>query len=210
MKTILVVDDECFLVMSLTQLLEEAGYHVVSATNGKDGLAQLVKEHPDMVLTDFMMPVADGLEMVRGMHALPEFRSLPVLVMSVSPKRVALSTRMVKVTAFLSKPFGLDELLPHHRAADRKRRTWKGLEAYSGYRAGTLESRPYGGAPLNIALATKSNVSTSPGLRRKVPRYLIRGRDCVCSSSPRGPFRSRKSWESVVPKALDSADNVLR
>ncbi len=65
-----------------------------------------------MVLTDFMMPVADGLEMVWGMHALPEFRSLPVLVMSASPKRVALPTRMVKVTAFLSKPFGLDELLP--------------------------------------------------------------------------------------------------
>src|SRR5713101_1753596 len=90
MKTILVVDDECFLLESLTQLLEETGYHVVSATNGKDGLAQLVKEHPDMVLTDFMMPVADGLEMVRGVHALPEFQSLPVVVMSASPKRVSL------------------------------------------------------------------------------------------------------------------------
>src|SRR5229473_8217234 len=129
MKTILVVDDECFLVECLTQLLEEAGYHVVSATNGKDGLAQLVKEHPDMVLTDFMMPVADGLEMVRGVRALPEFRSLPVVVMSASPECVALPTRMVKVTAFLSKPFGLDELLPII-AADWKGRTWQGLEAY--------------------------------------------------------------------------------
>ena len=46
------------------------------------------------------------------MHALPEFQSLPVVVMSASPKRVALPTRMVGVKAFLSKPFGLDELLP--------------------------------------------------------------------------------------------------
>ncbi len=99
-------------VFGVSYAVSTAGYHVVSATNGKDGLAQLVKEHPDMVLTDFMMPVADGLEMVRGVHALPEFRSLPVVVMSASPECVALPTRMVKVTAFLSKPFGLDELLP--------------------------------------------------------------------------------------------------
>ncbi len=110
MKTILLVDDECFLVESLTQLLEEAGYHVVSATNGKDGLAQLVKEPPDMVLTDFMMPVADGLEMVRGVRALPEFQSLPVVMMSAG--QVAAKARRVGVSAFLGKPFGLDELLP--------------------------------------------------------------------------------------------------
>src|SRR5713226_3521752 len=110
MKTILVVDDECFLVESLTQLLEEAGYHVVSATNGKDGLAQLVKERPDMVLTDFMMPVADGLEMVRGVRALPAFQSLPVVMMSAG--QVAAKARRVGVSAFLGKPFGLDELLP--------------------------------------------------------------------------------------------------
>ena len=132
MKTILVVDDECFLVECLTQLLEEAGYHVVSATNGKDGLAQLVKEHPDMVLTDFMMPVADGLEMVRGVHALPDFQSLPVVVMSASPKRVALPTRMVGVTAFPQQTFWTGRTAPHHRAADWKGRTWQGLEAYPG------------------------------------------------------------------------------
>src|SRR6266849_9535295 len=64
--------------------------------------------------------------------------------------------------------------------------------------------------PSNIAFATKSNVSTSPELRLKVPRYAIRGRACVCSSFARRPFRSRKSRESGMPKALESADNVLR
>src|SRR6266849_5050506 len=63
------------------------------------------KGAPDMVLTDFMMPVADGLEMVRGVHALPDFQSLPVVVMSASPKRVALPTRMVGVTAFPQQTF---------------------------------------------------------------------------------------------------------
>ena len=112
MKTILVVDDEYFLVETLSALLETEGYRVVSAANGKNGLAQLVKEHPDMVLTDFMMPVADGLELIRGLHALPDFRSLPVVMMSASPECVALPARPIRVSAFLSKPFGADELLP--------------------------------------------------------------------------------------------------
>jgi len=63
--------------LHLSQLLEEEGYHVVSAANGKDGLAQLVKEHPDMVLTDFMMPVADGLEMVRECTPCLSFNPCP-------------------------------------------------------------------------------------------------------------------------------------
>jgi CheY-like chemotaxis protein len=112
LKTILVVEDDYLLVEALTDLLELEGYRVVSAANGKDGLAQLVKESPDMVLTDFMMPVADGLDLIWGVHALPKFRALPMIMMSVSPERVALPARPLRALAFLSKPFGLDELLP--------------------------------------------------------------------------------------------------
>jgi len=111
MKTILVVDDDYLLVESLTDLLDMEGYRVVSAGNGKDGLARLEKEIPDLVLTDFMMPIADGLDLIWGVNALPKFRSLPIVVMSASPKYVALPARPLRVSAFLSKPFGLDELL---------------------------------------------------------------------------------------------------
>src|SRR5216683_6885619 len=92
MKTILVVDDDYLLVEALTDLLELEGYRVVSAANGKDGLAQLVKERPDIVLTDFMMPVADGLDLIWGVRALPKFRALPMIMMSASRQVVALST----------------------------------------------------------------------------------------------------------------------
>jgi len=61
MKTILVVDDDDLLVQSLTDLLELEGYRVVSTENGKDGLARLEKENPDLVLTNLMMPIADAL-----------------------------------------------------------------------------------------------------------------------------------------------------
>ena len=61
----------------------------------------------------------------------------------------------------------------------------------------------------NITFATKRSAPTSPELRRKVPRYASRGRACVCSSFARGPFRSTKSLESVMPKAAASDTNVL-
>jgi len=115
MKTIVVVDNDDLLVESLTDLLEREGYRVASANNCKDGLACLVSENPDLVLTDFMMPVADGLELIREVRALREFESLPVVMMSASHQAGALLTRSragpLGVSSFLSKPFELEELL---------------------------------------------------------------------------------------------------
>ena len=112
MKTILVVDDDDLLVESLTDLLELEGYRVVSAENGNDGLARLEKENPDLVLTNLMMPIADALYLVEGVQAPSKLRSIPVVLMSTSHQGVPLSARTVGVSAFLRKPFGLDELLP--------------------------------------------------------------------------------------------------
>ncbi len=111
MKTILVIDDEYALVESLTDLLEEEGYRVVSAANGKDGLTRVVKENPDLIITDFMMPIADGLELVRGVRALPTFQAVPVVMMSASNMAGMVTNRRLNLSAFLSKPFQVDELM---------------------------------------------------------------------------------------------------
>lgn len=113
MKTILIVDDEYALVENLTELLQEEGYRVVSAANGKDGLERLQKEKPDLVLTDCMMPLADGRELVRSMQALPEFQSVPVAMMSATTKAISLTDASgpLEVSAFLKKPFQLESLL---------------------------------------------------------------------------------------------------
>ena len=113
MKTILVVDDEYALVESLTELLQEEGYRVVSARDGRDGLAKLQKEKPDLVLVDFMMPIADGKELVRGMRSLTDHRSVPVVMMSAAAKEVALPIRdrSLNVSHYLQKPFRFEKLL---------------------------------------------------------------------------------------------------
>ncbi len=115
MKTIAVVDDDELLVEGLTDLLEREGYRVVSADNCRDGLARLVSENPDLLVTDFIMPIADGLELVRELRALPEFQSIPVVMMSASSQGGALwaqaKARPLAVSMFLSKPFEVEELL---------------------------------------------------------------------------------------------------
>ena len=113
MKTILVVDDEYALVESLSELLQEEGYRVVSAGNGRDGLARLQKEKPDLVLVDLMMPIADGKELVRGMRSLADHRSVPVVMMSAAAKEVALPIpdRSLNVSRYLQKPFRFEKLL---------------------------------------------------------------------------------------------------
>jgi CheY-like chemotaxis protein len=114
MKTILIVDDEYALVENLTELLQDEGYRIVSAANGKDGLERVTAEKPDLVLTDLMMPIGDGRELVRGMRALADFRATPVVMMSGSTKASALSNPnggAVEVSAFLRKPVSWDKLL---------------------------------------------------------------------------------------------------
>src|SRR6266851_166263 len=111
MKSILVVDDDEDIVEVLTDLFVGEGYRVVSAGNGDEALARLEKEIPDLLLTDSIMPVVDGPGFVQQVHALPEFRSIPVVLMSAWHGSGALSGRTDGVSAVLKKPFGLDELL---------------------------------------------------------------------------------------------------
>jgi CheY-like chemotaxis protein len=115
MKTILIVDDEYGLLETLTDLLEDAGYRVVSAANGKDGLMRAEKEKPDLIVTDFMMPISDGMALVRGVRSSRALRALPVVMMSATRKEIALAGQsnagLPKLAAFLRKPFQLEELL---------------------------------------------------------------------------------------------------
>jgi CheY-like chemotaxis protein len=106
MKTILLVDDDYVLVEFLTELLQDEGYRVVAASNGRDGLARLREEKPDLVITDCMMPIADGRELLRSMRTIAGFESIPTVMMSATTKAVALSSPSgpLEVSAFIRKP----------------------------------------------------------------------------------------------------------
>jgi CheY-like chemotaxis protein len=102
--TILIVDDEEFIVDLLATLLEDEGYRVLRAFNGVEALRHLEAERPALLLTDNMMPRMSGLELVRHLHANPHL-AVPVIMMSA----VLLTPPWPIV--FVRKPFDLDRLL---------------------------------------------------------------------------------------------------
>jgi two-component system, chemotaxis family, chemotaxis protein CheY len=79
---ILIVDDEAETRDFLTFILSRAGYTVIQAKDGLEGLTQVQENHPDLILSDITMPNLDGIEMVRRLRQLPNFKRIPILVMS--------------------------------------------------------------------------------------------------------------------------------
>jgi len=102
--TVLVVDDEFGVVEVLVAALEDEGYRVVSAANGRHGLEQVGEHHPDIVLVDYMMPLMSGVAMVQKMRADPSMQALPVIFMSAVSESV-LRESITAYSAFLRKPF---------------------------------------------------------------------------------------------------------
>jgi len=112
MKTVLIVDDEYAIVDALQGLLADEGYHVLTAANGQEALAQIAKTKPDLVLVDVMMPVMGGRELVRALAADPATAHLPVVMMSAAPREILFPNGPdVPITAFLPKPFAVGQLL---------------------------------------------------------------------------------------------------
>jgi len=110
MPTVLVVDDECGIVDVLETILTDEGYRVLTACNGKQGLARLAKERPEVILLDFMMPILSGGEMLRTIVSDPIYQRIPVIMMS-SLSEEAVAERCKGYAAFLHKPFGVAVVL---------------------------------------------------------------------------------------------------
>jgi CheY-like chemotaxis protein len=104
MRTILIVDDEFGVGEVIEAILEDEGYRVVSAINGRQGLGRLAESKPDLILLDFMMPIMNGAAMLRTMQANPAFRDIPVVMMSSLDERTV-RTQCDGIAGFIRKPF---------------------------------------------------------------------------------------------------------
>lgn len=110
MKSILVVDDEFDLASTLRAILEGDGYRVETCSNGREALERLRGgPRPDLVLTDVMMPLVSGFEVVQTMRQTAGLQDVPVVVMSSVPPGV--KREDYGWQAFLRKPFGLEALM---------------------------------------------------------------------------------------------------
>ncbi len=112
MKTILIVDDEFGIVDALSILLEDEGYRVASASDGREGLARVKDKKPDLIVMDVMMPMMNGIEMLRALRADGANDAIHVIMMSAAPepKEASAARAAGQLSAFLRKPFPLKNL----------------------------------------------------------------------------------------------------
>ncbi len=117
--SILVVDDEPAIRRLLRTSLDAQGYDVVEAGGGRDALAAVEREKPDLVILDLGLPDISGIEVIR---ALRQRSSLPVIVLSVrDDERGKVEALDLGADDYVTKPFGVDELVARIRTALRHR-----------------------------------------------------------------------------------------
>ena len=111
-RKVLVVDDEVHIVQVVAIKLRNNGFDVLTAENGADALELVKQEKPDIVVTDFQMPVMTGLELVENMRENPESSDIPVIMLTARGFAIDDEKKQaLKVAACLSKPFSPREVL---------------------------------------------------------------------------------------------------
>jgi DNA-binding response OmpR family regulator len=110
MTTILVVDDEFLIADVLAFALEDEGFMVVRASNGRKGLDVFARDRPDLVITDFMMPVMNGLEFARAIRERSDGATLPVILMSGAQAEIARRNGDL-FAAIFDKPFRVADIV---------------------------------------------------------------------------------------------------
>lgn len=117
-QRILVVDDERQITRVLSRGLMAKGYEVHVAADGEGALQTFSDWHPDLVVTDLSMPNVNGLELCRRLRA---FSEVPIIVLSVKgEERTKIEALDAGADDYVTKPFGIEELLARIRATLRR------------------------------------------------------------------------------------------
>lgn len=104
-KIILIVDDSALLRQISSEALTEAGYKVVQAGNGQEGLQQLDFISPALIVSDLNMPVMNGLDFIRTLRQRPTFKHVPVIMVTTElSDTLKQAGREAGATAWLTKP----------------------------------------------------------------------------------------------------------
>ena len=107
---LLVVEDNIELLMLMNQLLSTK-YHVETATNGKEAMEIIQKEELDIIISDVMMPVMDGLELTKKIKADPNFQHLPIILLTAKTQEEDRAEALqIGADSYVTKPFKLSDL----------------------------------------------------------------------------------------------------
>ncbi|TYO99595.1 PAS domain S-box-containing protein [Geothermobacter ehrlichii] len=156
---VLIVDDDRLMRQVLGDLLRENGFVVIEAVDGREACERCLRASPDAVILDLVMPVMDGAETCRTLRKQPQFRHLPILMLTSrvdSPGTVNPFT--LGADDYLAKPFDAEDLLARLQACIIKKNAQEALET---------RARDYR-ALLDISESIADSVETGQILRRIV------------------------------------------
>ncbi|HWK07503.1 MAG TPA: response regulator [Puia sp.] len=106
---ILVAEDEPILLRMIEMRLRKDGYEVITTVNGREALAKIEEQEPDLIIADIMMPFASGLEIVSIVKK--KTVKIPVIILSaMEQENVVLEAFKLGADDYITKPFSLNEL----------------------------------------------------------------------------------------------------
>ena len=118
---IFIIEDESSIIKLIEHNLKKNGFIVSSSANGNDGLKELKKFHPDLLLLDWMLPDLSGIEICKNIRKDNSFKHLPIIMLTakgeVEDKIKGLDSG---VDDYLTKPFSFNELMARIKAVIRR------------------------------------------------------------------------------------------
>ncbi len=112
MASILAVDDSASMRQMVSFTLKGAGFDVIEAVDGKDALTKAQSSQADIVLTDVNMPNMDGIQLIKELRKLPQYKFTPMLLLTTeSAESKKAEGKAAGATGWLVKPFNPDQLI---------------------------------------------------------------------------------------------------
>jgi DNA-binding response OmpR family regulator len=168
MHKILIVEDEPSMVLGLRDNLEYEGYEVIAATDGEAGLQRALKDKPNLILLDVMLPKKGGLEVCRQLRSLGI--ESPIIMLTARGQEIDKVLGLeIGADDYVTKPFSINELLARVRAHLRR----------AAKLVSDIESYSFGDIKLDFKKyhASKNDVVLELSPREfEVMKYLIRHR----------------------------------
>jgi CheY-like chemotaxis protein len=110
-KTVLIIDDDLAMQTVLEIARRDAGYRVVLASDGQEGVTKLATLNPDLVISDIMMPQMDGVETFQRMKDQLQEDGIPILIMTALSRKPWFADLEAEGAVILQKPFEIDHVL---------------------------------------------------------------------------------------------------
>lgn len=196
---ILIVDDDDLLCQILTDLLEEAGFRVATAGNGKEGLSFLENIIPAAIVSDLVMPEMDGLEFCQKIRSNSLFSSIPIIILTArTDLESTVNPFQVGADDYMTKPVDGQELIARLMANIAKHETHIRLQNEA--RCSTVL--------LDIARSVTSSLDTQTILRQVVERVAESLEDVVRCSIVY--IRHDSDYGQVVASSDDPDISVLK